>query len=118
MALITLPWPAKALHPNARVHWATKARAAKAARTAAGWATDAAKVKIEGEGAVTLKITFYPPDKRRRDLDGMLSSLKNGVDGIADALGVNDCRFRFVLEIGNPVKGGCVHVVVVNAHRQ
>lgn len=112
MGSITLPWPAKALHPNARVHWATKARAAKAARAYAGWATKASKVRVDGEGAITLKITFYPPDNRRRDLDGMFSSLKNGVDGIADSLGVNDFRFRYTLEIGEVVKGGYVLIEV------
>lgn len=112
MNTIILPWPAKELSPNARCHWAAKAKAARAARTAAGWITMAAKIRVDvgDNGTVTLKITFQPPDKRKRDLDGMLSSNKSALDGIADALGINDCRFRFALEIGDPVRGGRVIV--------
>ena len=32
MLTVTLPWPARVLHPNARPHWRVKAKAAKAAR--------------------------------------------------------------------------------------
>lgn len=32
---IVLPWPARELHPNARVHWSRKAKASKLARHAA-----------------------------------------------------------------------------------
>lgn len=110
--VITLPWPDKALHPNARVHWAAKAKAAKAARTAAGWAAKVARVRVEGEGRVTLNILFKPPSRRRHDIDNCLAACKSALDGIADALGINDCRFRFVLEIGEPVKGGVVVVGV------
>lgn len=111
--MIILPWPDKKLNPNARIYWAQKAKAVKAAREAAGWATLAAKIKIEGEGAITLKITFHPPDKRKRDLDNMMASLKGVLDGVADGLGVNDNRFRFELEIGGVVKGGRVMIEVV-----
>ena len=38
-------------------------------------------------------IDFYPPDKRKRDDDGLLSSMKAARDGIADALGIDDSRF-------------------------
>lgn len=61
-----------------------------------------------------LRITFYTPDKRRRDLDGMLSSLKSAIDGIADGLNVNDSRFRYTLEIGEPVKCGRIEVSIEN----
>lgn len=110
--LIILLWPDKSLHPNSRPHWAQKAKAAKAARERAGWVTKAAKWKVTGDGTVMLKITFRPPDKRKRDLDGMLSSCKAYNDGIADALGINDNRFRFTLDIGEPVKGGQVCVEI------
>lgn len=113
--IIYLPWPSRVLHPNSRPrHWAVKSKAVKAAREAAGWATKAAKVKVEGDGAITLKITFRPPDKRRRDLDGMFASMKSAFDGIADAMGVDDCRFRFEIGVGNPYVDGIVLVEVVS----
>jgi crossover junction endodeoxyribonuclease RusA len=89
-----LPWPPQELSPNARVHWAKKSKAAKAYRLQCCLMTKAAKVVVpETEGRLHLWITFYPPDKRQRDDDNMIASFKSGRDGIADALGINDCRF-------------------------
>ena len=104
-----LPWPPKELSPNARVHWAKKSKAAKAYRLQCGFMTKAAKIIVPDiEGRLHLWITFYPPDKRHRDDDNMIASFKSGRDGIADALGINDCRFithPFVSDdIGNFIK--------------
>lgn len=63
------------------------------------------------EGRLHLWIDFYPPDRRRRDDDGLLASCKAYRDGIADALGIDDRRF-----VSHPylrdevVKGGEVRV--------
>lgn len=110
--MIVLMWPPIELSPNSRYHWAVKSRRAKAYREAAGWATRAAKVKVEGKGAIDLHISFYPPSKRRYDLDNLLASIKNGIDGIADALGVDDNRFRLRIERCAVIKGGEVRIVV------
>lgn len=112
--MIILPWPAKELSPNARGHWAPKARAARKARMDAFYATKAAKVGIvAGEVPITLRIEFCPPDKRKRDADNMLASCKNFFDGIADALSVNDSFFRHQVFIAEPVKGGRVTVSIL-----
>lgn len=110
--MITLPWPDKVLNPNSRCHWSSKAKAAKAYRQSAGWATKASGDKVDGDGMIDLHITFYPPSKRLYDLDNCLSSIKSGCDGIADGLGVNDRRFRLRIEMGASIKGGEVRVVV------
>jgi len=95
MKELILPWPDTDLHPNRRVHWAHKAKAAKSARLTgfvlardAGW-----NGSNLPEGPLHLWIDGYPRDKRRRDADGLLSSLKSALDGIADALGIDDRRF-------------------------
>lgn len=49
------------------------------------------------EGNIALSLLFLTPDKRKRDLDGMLSSAKHALDGIAQALGVDDSRFKPIL---------------------
>lgn len=92
---LILPWPDKALHPNIRVHWAVRARAAKDARRIAfikareaGWR----ELKLP-EGPLHVWIDGYASDRRRRDADGLLSSLKPALDGIADSLGIDDRRF-------------------------
>lgn len=96
MRELILPWPSRDLHPNSRVHWGRKAKAAKAARRAATLIALAAGAKTTTypEGApLHVWIDGYPADRRRRDADGLLSSLKPWLDGIADALGVDDRRF-------------------------
>ncbi len=106
---LELSWPPRELSPNARTHFRTKAPITKAYREAAYWrAFDADALFQPPDGPVMLALTFHPPDKRRRDLDGMFSSIKAGLDGIADALEVNDHRFEFTLRRSDPIKGGKV----------
>lgn len=111
-AVIETPWPAEALSPNARVHWSVRARAAKKARSAAWALAKAAKLPKPPEGPIRVTLTFQEPDARRRDLDGLLTRMKPWLDGIADALGVDDHRFEPVLRRGPNVKGGSVLVRV------
>ena len=105
---ITLPWMPKQLSPNARVHWSVKSKAAKAYRHACYMLTKQAKVSIDWDGDVHCWIDFYPPDRRSRDDDNMIAAFKSGRDGIAEALGIDDKRFRIhpyvKSEIGGMVK--------------
>ena len=110
--MIILPWPDKALSPNARVHWTKKAKAAKAMRKIAGWETKISKQKIDWDGEIHLHAVFYPPDARHRDEDNLIASAKSLYDGIADGLGVNDKRFRLHSIIAAPVKGGKITVEI------
>ena len=111
--VITFHWPHKDLSPNARVHWTKKSRAAKAYRKAGYVLTKASGAKVDWEGEAHLWITFFPPDRRARDDDNLIAGFKNCRDGIADALGVDDKRFRMHLYVSDVVKpGGCVEVVI------
>lgn len=100
VATITLPWPLAALSPNARARdWRPHARAKKEYRAAChvqalreGAQSVAGLVAAEGE--IEVQLRFVPPDRRRRDHDNLVASMKAGLDGVADALGVNDSRFR------------------------
>lgn len=92
---LQLPWPDRRLHPNARVHWAQRSKATRSARSdarlmamQAGWHG----LRLP-EGRLHLWIDFYPPDKRRRDDDGLLAAFKAARDGLADALRIDDSRF-------------------------
>lgn len=107
---VVLPWPPKDLSPNARVHWSRRSKAAKAYR-AACWAAclEAGLRSIAWEGEIHLWISFVPPDRRHRDDDNMISAFKSGRDGLADALKVDDKRFRIHPEISDKV-GGTVNV--------
>lgn len=92
----TLPWPPSSLSPNARHgHWGTAARAKKAYRTACAWtARQQGATRLDAPSlAVTLR--FVLPDRRARDIDNLVASMKSGLDGLADVLGVDDSRWRW-----------------------
>lgn len=110
---VVLPWPCRELSPNARVHWARKARAAKTYGTIAAF--EALQLKRpKGLKCVRVVIEFYPPDNRRRDLDNMLASMKPAIDGIAAAIGVDDSKWEISMKKGAAVEGGLVVVEVVS----
>ena len=60
-----------------------------------------------------VSLTFVPPDRRRRDLDNLLASMKSGLDGLADAMGIDDSHWKLAIEMSpETVKGGAVLVTV------
>lgn len=114
-AHVDLPWPARDLHPNARVHWAVRAKAAKAARLNAAWSAKAAGFgRMEAE-AIQATVIFTPPDNRNRDEDGMLTSCKAYLDGIADVIGVDDSKWRLSIRRETPRQPGGVRVELASA---
>ena len=101
MIVIDLPWPPKELSPNARVHRMARARVARTYRQDCGWATVEALGGIYRCPRLTgsdleLIAEFRMPDKRWRDADNLLASIKPGIDGVCDATGINDKAFRRV----------------------
>lgn len=54
-------------------------------------------------GIVTL--TFVPPSRRAFDLDGCLSRMKSGLDGLADVLGVDDRHWSLTIQREDAVGG-------------
>lgn len=115
---IELGWPAKALSPNFRcnVHW-PRTRALAAAKKEAHGATLAAMMRgcapKWAEQRIAFIITAYPPDKRERDDDNLVSSCKASRDGIALALGIDDSRFDLrPLQWGEPVKNGKIIITL------
>lgn len=112
-ATLELPWPSSLLSPNARLHWAAKAKAVKEARSVAGWAAVSTR-ELERFKGKALKVTavFCPPDARRRDRDNMLASIKPYLDGIADVIGVDDSNFELTISKAEPVKHGAVKITL------
>lgn len=115
MKSVTLPYPPSSLSPNSRNHWSVKAKAASKARADAKLACLAAGIRGLGWGGMSVTIEFCAPDRRRRDLDNQLASLKPTLDGLADASGVDDSLWSLTLKRGEPVKGGAVIVQVEGA---
>lgn len=110
---IALPWPARSLSPNARVHWGAKAKAVKDARNTARVLTlEALKLRRPRWDAVALHWEFHPKTANFPDGDNAESACKAYRDGIADALGIDDAKFTTTRSMGAPVKGGSVQVIV------
>lgn len=113
MTEITLSWPHRSLWPNSRIdrraatsHRQTQKREAWALTTQA-----VAKFRRPTRDQFRhINITFHPPDKIRRDLDNMLASIKAGLDGVSDALGVDDSEWTITIKKGDVRKGGAVVV--------
>ena len=114
---VELSWPAKQLSPNGRYHHMVRHRYAKAAKTEAGWATKAAPGWRDfGGDRFDVLIRAYPPVNRRRDADNIIASCKAALDGIADALGVDDSTFNAPrVEWGDVVEHGKIVVRIAPA---
>jgi crossover junction endodeoxyribonuclease RusA len=85
---IILPLPSRTTHPNARGHWAVKARATKQQRQDAYYAALAALDCREPPRwkHATIHAAFYKPNGRvLGDADNCVAWLKASADGIADA---------------------------------
>ncbi|MFZ2736639.1 MAG: endonuclease [Burkholderiaceae bacterium] len=106
--IVILPWPLVALNPNNKPHWAVLARCKKEYRQAcwalakeAGWNAST----LTGVKKVGVHLDFYPPNRRDRDEDNLIASMKAGLDGLADALQFNDSGFRLTHDLKLEVRG-------------
>ena len=104
MTDIHLPYPPKQLMPNfkRRHRWQAYYKQARNARTLA-WGLTAQELgpklrhyEAPADG-LQIKITVEPPMRGGPlpDEDNLKGALKHYLDGISDALGVNDRLFRF-----------------------
>lgn len=86
---LIIPAPPKVLHPNSRPHWRAKAAATKKYRNAVG-AIAMSSLNAPRWESASCKATFYVRDRRRRDADNALASLKAAFDGLRDAGVIKD----------------------------
>lgn len=121
--MVTLPWPDKRLMPNAkrRKHWSFYRPAINSDRAAGLFGTRAAlgpdtKTLFADGDPLPMTVRFYPPDRRRRDDDGIIAAFKHMRDGIADALGVDDHWFRPTYHFCKPEKPGRVEIILGGDH--
>lgn len=97
MVTVSLPIPDRCLSPNARTHWAVRSKAAKRQHAVAFFET----VEVLQWPGVTfqpaethgVRCRWFFRDRRRRDADNLLASMKHAFDGIAEALEVDDRTF-------------------------
>lgn len=117
MLWINLPWPPRELSPNCSLTWQQKMAHKKRYRDVCCAITkDSPNICVPIEGNLHIKMTFYPPNKRPFDLDNMLARMKSGLDGFADALDINDVRFRPItidMGVAEPKSGGRVLLEII-----
>ena len=114
MTTITLPWPDGRLAGHANGSRWPRIKATKIYRTAAWSLTKEAKVPRAPTAA--LSVSYHPPTGRggKPDVQNMPGRCKPLIDGIADAMGCDDRRFRvrYPDHFSEPVKGGAVVIEV------
>lgn len=114
MIEIKLPWPPKELNPNRKFYWAEIARHKRTHRAACAQATTERLNANPASSAFKrphLHMVFYPPNRRRRDWDNLVASMKAGLDGVSDALGIDDHNFKISLEVSTQL-GGYVNLTI------
>jgi len=117
MIELVLGWPPSNLSPNARLHWAKLARAKKQYRNACFSVSKEQLKKINTDSIpekLVLEMTFIPPDRRSYDRDNLVARMKSGIDGLADALKINDKRFNTVIStMDTDYLGGFVRIRIL-----
>ena len=102
MISLFLPFPPKELSPNARLHWAKVAKEKKAYRYECFvYAKQQSVPWINARKPLSVSLIFYPPDRRNRDWDNMLASIKSGLDGLSDAIGVDDKNWKISFSVSD-----------------
>lgn len=115
MSKITISWPERVLSPNVSAHWRRKSAARKSQRLEA-WAL-AKEAQLKRPSAIDplrVRMDAFPRHERKRDVDNLLASSKGALDGLAQALGVDDSLFRPELTI-HPADGRGVIEITVEA---
>lgn len=120
MLIVRLPFPDKKLMPNKKngKHW-TSTVANKDAQKSEAYIRTFEEMNIAGRQEwpehIPLSLLYLTPDKRHRDLDNLLAASKALIDGMAQALGVDDKRFRPILidAVLGPKEGGLIAAVGV-----
>jgi crossover junction endodeoxyribonuclease RusA len=111
MNKLVFPWPPKELSPNVRNHWAVHHRAKKKYRQQCRVVAEDFVLPEKDRDKVNL--TFHTKTARRPDKDNCIAMMKSGLDGIADAIGIDDSRFDLgEPQFGKPVKNGAVLIEI------
>lgn len=114
--IFMLPWPEACLAQNSRGHWASSAFRKKKARVVAKRLTATAlkRTRLIRCDTVRLTLVFHQPElKRARDMQNVFGAMKYAVDGIADAIGIDDSKFEWGAPAwGEPCEGGAVQVTI------
>jgi Holliday junction resolvase RusA-like endonuclease len=111
---MNFPWPPSETSANANSpgNWRRKSNAARDFKTHCAWLLRAANIKPLPLESVRVEITFSPPKTVSRfDLDNMLGRIKQGLDAVAEYIGIDDSAWVEMRLLRGP-KGGAGSVTV------
>lgn len=112
---LELPFPPSDLSGHNNGHYHVKAKIVASYRAEAFHLTRAAKraqdYQVPPEGDIAISFLFVPPNNLG-DRVNFANRLKPQIDGIAEALGVNDKRFLPCYHYAAPGKPGRVEVEI------
>lgn len=116
MLEVTLGFPPSDLSPNKRLHWAKLAKAKKRYREAC-WGITLEQLQQQTwslpDGDLVLEMLFVCPDRRTYDRDNLTARMKSGLDGMCDAIKIDDKRFATVIvKVAPEIIGGFVKIKV------
>ena len=113
--VLKLPWTVPPLSMNDRGHWRTKNRIIAEVRHTSFMLAKHHKVPKQ-LGRISALLVYYPRDRRRRDPENYVATLKPLVDGLVDARIIPDDTPEFYLpvmpQIGEPVARGLVTLTI------
>lgn len=107
--MIVLPFPPSTLSGHNNGHWRSKVRIVATHRSWAFHATRGERPTVPAEGDILIHFRFVPPN-RRGDRTNYVNRLKPYIDGIAEALNVNDRRFLPSYEFADPAMPSRVEI--------
>ncbi|QFG10310.1 RusA-like Holliday junction resolvase [Mycobacterium phage DyoEdafos] len=93
---VPMPRPPMSANDQRRMHWAAQAKAKKQVGEAARKLAQQAGLQDLGPSVVS--VTWYAPDKRRRDTDSLGPFLKAALDGLVQAGVWPDDHSDYVVE--------------------
>lgn len=99
---------------NDRGHW--RGRAAKLKRVRGDAFTAAKIARIPALDGFTVELHYAPRDKRRRDPENLIATLKPFVDGLIDAgVAVDDCPpyYRTTIPVIDPPAGNAARIYAI-----
>lgn len=114
---VSFPWPPAILSGHAKGGTWAKVNATKKLRADAAQLASQVQWPNYGEGKpyeddIAIRVVFTPPTKQG-DRVNFPARAKPLIDGLADAMQVNDARFLPVYEFAQPCKPGSVVVEVL-----
>ena len=113
MIRLILPFPPIELNPNKRLHWSKKAKAASVMRLAGKVVSKKYAGVFSKKDILQLHMMFFPPTRRRLDLDNAMASCKSIIDGVADGLLINDSQIkRITVERADRDVAGRVEAII------